>query len=91
MDLIDRQEAIKAIDDVLMEDDRYKVWLKLGINNLKPVDAEPVRHGTWRHYERMLTCSECGTMFYDDIMEYFGDAVPRYCPECGADMRGEQK
>ena len=42
MDLIDRQEAIKAIDDVLMEDDRYKVWLKLGINNLKPVDAIPI-------------------------------------------------
>lgn len=51
------------------------------------VDAVPVRHGRWRHYEGMLYCSECGTEFYDDIMEYCGDNVPKFCPECGADMR----
>lgn len=56
------------------------------IEKFPEVDAVPVRHGTWRHYERMLTCSECGTVFYDDIMEYFGEEVPRYCPECGARM-----
>lgn len=55
------------------------------------VDAIPVRHGKWRHYERMLTCSECGTVFDDDIMEYFGEEAPKYCPECGAKMDGEQE
>ena len=39
MELIYRDEAIKAINDVLMEDVRHRVWLKLRINNLKPVDA----------------------------------------------------
>ena len=38
----------------------------------------------WRHYEGMLTCSECGAEFYDDIMEYLGDDVPKFCPDCGA-------
>ena len=42
MELIDRDEAIKAINDVLMEDVRHRVWLKLRINNLKPVDAIPI-------------------------------------------------
>lgn len=43
MDLIDRQDAIKAINDVLMEDEQYKVWLKLNIKNIKPVDAIPFK------------------------------------------------
>lgn len=56
------------------------------LDYMPTIDAETVRHGNWRHYERMLTCSECGTVFYDDIMEYFGEEVPKYCPECGARM-----
>ena len=44
MELIDRQDAITAIDDMLMEDEQYKVWLKLSIKNIKPVDAIPVEH-----------------------------------------------
>jgi len=91
MELIDRQEAIKAIDDVLMEDDRYKVWLKLSIINLKPVDAEPVRHGRWDYVtvvdEGFWRCSNCGTP-----SEALGaKKLYKYCPFCGADMRGEQK
>ena len=49
-------------------------------------DAEPVKHGRWRHYEGTLTCSVCHTEIYDDIMELLGDDVPRYCPNCGARM-----
>ena len=49
----------------------------------------PKKRGTWRHYEGMLYCSECGAEFYDEIMEYTGDEVPKHCPDCGADMRGE--
>lgn len=49
-------------------------------------EVEP-KHGRWRHYEGMLTCSVCHTEIYDDIMELLGDDVPRYCPNCGTDMR----
>ena len=42
--------------------------------------------GEWRHYEGMLSCSNCGSEFYDDIMEYCGDKVPRFCPDCGKYM-----
>lgn len=49
--------------------------------------VEP-KHGRWRHYEGTLTCSVCHTEIYDDIMELLGDDVPRYCPNCGANMRG---
>ena len=52
---------------------------------IKVLGQEP-KTGHWRHYEGMLICSECGTEFYDDIMEYCGDDVPKYCPNCGAKM-----
>ena len=42
MDLINRKDAIKAIDDVLIEDDRDKVWFKLSIKNLESVEAIPI-------------------------------------------------
>ena len=91
MELIDKQDAIRVIDDMLMEDEQYKVWLKLGINNLKPVDAEPVRHGNWIiEYEvkdgRSMRCSECQMVFWVG-----SGRDGNYCPNCGAKMGEENK
>ena len=49
------------------------------------------RKGKWIHYEGMLTCSVCHEEIYDDIMEYLGDDVPKYCPNCGCRMEGEEE
>jgi hypothetical protein len=39
-------------------------------------------------------CSECGTNWMDDYVDsrelYFTGKIPNFCPNCGADMRGEQ-
>ena len=59
------------------------------VNDLPSVKSQE-ETGYWRHYEGMLTCSECGAEFYDDIMEYCGDDVPKCCPDCGAKMEVEQ-
>jgi len=54
-------------------------------------DAQSVRkRGKWRHYEGYLICSECRTEYDDDIMTHCCDDVPKFCPNCGADMRGGQ-
>lgn len=55
------------------------------------VEYAPVRHGKWIKDESGLyCCSECGKVCpYDvqaDIIEYW---TCHYCPNCGADMRGE--
>lgn len=60
----------------------------VALNHAPTTDSWQVKHGRWRHYEGTLTCSVCHTEIYDDIMELLGDDVPRYCPNCGADMRG---
>jgi len=63
------------------------------IDNAPTIDAEPVRHGKWvvcdeiiaGIYHTVSECSECG--FTTDKM--FREEMP-YCPNCGADMRGEK-
>lgn len=90
MALIDKDETFKVMTEYYHHTDILQhMALSEALKKVPVVDAEPVRHGKWRHYERILTCSECGTIFYDDIMEYFGGEVPMYCPECGAKMDGE--
>lgn len=59
------------------------------LNDLPSVTPKQ-RTGHWRHYEGMLICSECGAEFYDDIMEYCGDDVPKCCPNCGVKMESEE-
>ena len=49
-------------------------------------DVETEQNGYWRHYEGYLICSECGAEYYDEIMEYCGDDVPKFCPNCGKNM-----
>ena len=76
--------------------DRLQVWL----NEMDIVDAVPVVHGKWIIRDNpgtgwyRVTCSECG----EDVtatapcIGFFPNAkvIWNYCPECGADMRGEQ-
>lgn len=55
---------------------------------------QPVRHGHWETIDgwdgdELYRCSECGDMFV------LIDGTPKdnnywFCPNCGADMRGEQ-
>ena len=89
---MNNQEAIEILKDLwrwehpnFLEKDIRKALDK----GIEALDNQKTGH--WRHYEGMLICSECGTKFYDDIMEYCGDDVPKCCPNCGAIMKGENK
>lgn len=64
--------------------DDYSAGYKDGYNEARKKFEAP--SGKWFHFEGTLTCSECKTEFYDDIMEYCGDDVPKFCPSCGAKM-----
>lgn len=60
------------------------------INKEPTIDAVPVRHGKWIHEVRytidslhsyqQYRCSECGMTYITNT---------KYCPNCGADMRGD--
>ena len=90
-DTISRQTAIDAIMSLFgfNAEDEYGSALTETLNGLP--SAQPERKtGKWRHYEGYLSCSECGTEYDDDIMTHCCDDVPKFCPNCGADMRGEE-
>ena len=38
----------------------------------------------------LMVANMANAKFSDDIMEWLGDDVPRFCPDCGADMRSEK-
>lgn len=86
MELIDRGTLLAEMPTIESE---YKYARKI-IQEQPTVDAELVRHGKWRHLARRIICSECGTALHDNIFRYYRHE-PRYCPECGAKMDGEEE
>lgn len=91
MRLIDADELIRMYFDDEDGNKTFEFVPAEFIDSAPTVDAEPIKHGRWRHYEGTLTCSVCHTEIYDDIMELLGDDVPRYCPNCGARMDEVEK
>lgn len=102
-DLISRQAAIDAIrvymngykEHIGKPDDSEVFAHSRGLiisieRSINALPSEELKRGKWRHYEGMLTCLECGADFYDEIMEYTGDEVPHFCPDCGANMEAKE-
>ena len=91
---VEPENLIKPIAEVkceITEEEKQRLIELLRKERPTLVKLEPERpQGEWFHYEGTLTCSNCKTEIYDDIMEYLGDDVPKFCPNCGADMRGDE-
>ena len=53
------------------------------------IDAAPVRRGEWKYFHKQnrAVCTQCS--FERDLDTDFGAAVS--CPNCGADMREEER
>lgn len=87
-DLISRQEAIDAIGNDIMGGLNYRRIL-LGLPSAQQ------KTGKWARENIVLTstppqyrwhCSECGK----SIFGFTAAILTDYCPNCGADMKGEQ-
>lgn len=75
------QQPTDAVDRVTIKE--YLESFEVAQPKMGSSSENPNKCGKWRHYEGMLYCSKCGAEFYDEIMEYTGDEVPKYCPQCG--------
>ena len=59
-------------------------------------DVKPVKRGKWESSQRTIEtgtvyCSNCAIEYYISDLQTVGDynGIVHYCPNCGADMRGE--
>lgn len=91
-DIISRQAAIKAIDDLPNcyngYSDTYDKACIIGVLEEVPT-IEPVKHGKWEttmNSGELKWCSECGW-----VRHSHDDRTYRYCPYCGAKMDGEEQ
>ena len=82
---INKEDAIRSIAD----HDEFKgerwikeAWADYLIEDAKPVDVEPVKHGHWIEGPMCIECSCCGEIFSDEIV-YMCDPYrkPRRCLE----------
>lgn len=98
MDLIDKQEVrlIESDADAYPQEwnDDYEKGFCDAVHKvleLPTIDAQPVKHGHWiNHFddlfpkESTIECSVCHEHSPADM------SYDNFCPNCGADMRGEQ-
>ena len=87
-----KSEINKKTKVILLADynDYYCSGMRNAIRLVKRLPAQdPVKHGHWIFVEDMVSyikCSECG----DDIC-WVNTKRPKYCPNCGAKMDGDDK
>ena len=99
-DLISRQAAIDALDkrfdSIPMEQTTEILLLRKDLRGLPPAQPHRMR-GKWTYGEDEYGidgyhCDKCGFFVPWDYTHKFIDFIKDYhfCPNCGADMRGEQ-
>ena len=92
-DTISRQAAIDAIDEIEAEvaegfGFEYEKWRKY-FCDLPPAQPERIK-GHWIEHDDGLVACEC-SVCHEKYNLYEEDVFERnYCPNCGAEMRGEQ-
>lgn len=87
-DLIRRQDAI----DVVAKLYKYESDRMTALQELPTVEAKPVVMGEWKSDLDSCgwinhTCSHCG---YEKLTDIHVSLDWNFCPNCGADMRGEK-
>jgi len=97
---IRKQDAVDALkaqaDTMLTWVERYaeqRRGILTAVNIVEDIepstDVVKMVHGEWIYDGHHRRCNRCGTYFCNTDRE--GDTIPNnFCPNCGADMRGEQ-
>ena len=79
-----------------MTDDLNGMLKQIGIEMAKArvdkaptIEAEPVRHGRWVHAKTYYDLDECNCSLCGQLMTTEIGNRMNYCPNCGANMRGD--
>lgn len=101
MRLIDKEKLLEAINEIPCGEcdgpglDECYACVLGRVRTAPSVDAVPVVHGEWTtkrtlQHDGEYYCSRCG---FEAFWSWRRDAqsLTNFCPNCGADMRGEDK
>ena len=84
-DYIDRENYCKTIcrcDREYCDKEKCPIW------NAPAADVRPVVRGRWEPGNQ--NCTVCGESKFKGLdADVWADWMPPFCPNCGADMRGE--
>ena len=63
--------------------------IEFAVKHAPTVDAVEVVHGKWEkaEYNGFLRCDQCKDVYINE--EWLEDGKWNYCPNCGANMKGE--
>ena len=86
-DTISRQAAIEIVDFECGGWRGLAYNIEKRLSDLPPAQPERLK-GKWIIGKYRLTCSQCRFTYPNKLMNKLG--VVNYCPNCGADMRGEE-
>ena len=85
-DYIDKWQAAANLMDAHLKDTAKAVD---AIQYMDVADVRPVVHGKWLDRSSGWTfnseCNKCGFIVHEQFIKTY-----KYCPNCGADMRGEK-
>ena len=81
MKMIEANKVVPLIRLILLDNPNIEKICEgmQDVVNIHTIEAEPVKRGRWIDG---MKCSECGQIDW---------TKPNYCPNCGADMRGEEE
>ena len=86
-DLISRQAAIDAVNSIDNLDAKARGGICINLMGLP--SAQPERKkGTWINEGRIIRCNRC-KIGYATVKGMKSALTYNFCPNCGADMRGE--
>ena len=98
MKMIEAKKVVPLIRLILFDNPNIEKICKgmQDVVNIHTIEAEPVKHGRWENSTDdwfgtdVYTCSKCRESYV--LLE----GTPKenlwhYCPNCGADMRGEEE
>ena len=87
-DYIEREAACELLA-MALDDDWEPKYAADRMNNIPAADVRPVVRGEWEVKGQDIYCSVCGE---ESGYNPFGASTfSHFCPNCGADMRGDDK